>query len=120
MADLNKRKVGSVYESLAAEHLIGKGYRILERNYRCRLGEVDLIAEKEIGGIFWLVFVEVKYRASLTYGYPAEAVTASKQRTIHKVAGYYLMQHRYTTQTPCRFDVISILGSEITHLEGVF
>lgn len=116
----NKRKLGGAYEGLAADYLISEGYEILERNYRCKIGEVDLIASKVIRGVRWLVFVEVKYRATLTHGSPGEAVTPAKQKTIRRTAQYYLMTNRYPAESACRFDVILFLGSQMTHLEGVF
>ena len=73
---MNKRQTGSEYEGLAAKWLEGHGYQIVERNYRCRQGEIDLIAEKD----GYLVFVEVKYRRSSEAGDPAEAVDYWKQK----------------------------------------
>ena len=93
---------------------------VLEQNYRCKMGEIDLICRKQIGPVKWLVFVEVKYRASDQYGRPEEAVTFAKQQTIRKVAQYYLMMNHLPVATPCRFDVIAILAGELSHLEGVF
>jgi putative endonuclease len=95
-------------ERLAAEYLAGKGYRILHRNFRFGRNEIDLIATT--GGT--LCFTEVKTRASLDKGYPAEAVTPQKQKEIIKAAKYYLT----TLKDPdidCRFDVIAILAHRI-------
>ena len=69
----NRRQIGTEEEALAAEFLEGRGYRIVERNFRCRLGEIDLIARD--GSV--LVFIEVKYRKTGAYGDPAEAVDYS-------------------------------------------
>ena len=66
----NKRKTGTDYETIAARFLELKGYRVLERNFRCRTGEIDIIAEDQSDGS--LCFAEVKYRSSLKYGYPKE------------------------------------------------
>ena len=70
---MNKRQTGSHYEETAAAFLTSKGYRVLERNFRCRQGEIDLICRHGR----YLVFAEVKYRSGLTMGSPAEAVDAS-------------------------------------------
>ena len=79
--------MGTAYEKLAGVYLEQQGYEILEYNYRCRIGEIDIVARQ--GG--YLVFVEVKYRADNAAGNPLEAVTAAKQRTISKVASYYCL-----------------------------
>ena len=82
---MNRRKEGAYYENLVAEYLKTQGYEILEKNYRCRIGEIDLIAEKD----GYLVFVEVKYRRTGQKGDPAEAVDYRKQKKISKVAEDY-------------------------------
>ena len=97
--------MGTAYEKLAGAYLEQQGYEILEYNYRCRMGEIDIVARQ--GG--YLVFVEVKYRADSTVGNPFEAVTSAKQRTISKVASYYCLTHGYGTFAPCRFDVAAVL-----------
>lgn len=112
---MNKRNTGKQYESLAAEYLQRQGIVILERNYRNRTGEIDLIGRD---GEF-LVFVEVKYRRDLRTGDPAEAVTARKQQRIRRTAQYYLYSHR-CGNVPCRFDVVSILGEEIRWIPDAF
>ena len=86
---INKRQLGSRYEEKAAACLEQRGWRILERNYRCRQGEVDLICRD--GG--YLVFVEVKYRSDDRFGAPAEAVDGRKQARIRGAAAYYLYSH---------------------------
>lgn len=113
---MNRRETGSCYEKIAAAYLIKQGYEILEANYRDRYGEVDLIA---IDGEY-LVFVEVKYRKDLKKGSPAEAVTGKKQEKIRHTARYYLYAHGYGEDRPCRFDVVSILGSEISLIKNAF
>ena len=95
---MNKRKTGTEYEELAARWLTGKGFEILEKNYRCRIGEIDLIARDGR----YLVFVEVKYRSDEKAGDPSEAVNWIPE------------------DMPCRFDVVSILGSEIYHIKNAF
>lgn len=113
---MNKRQVGADYENVAASFLQEQGYRILERNYRCRSGEIDLIARDGE----YLCFVEVKYRSSGAFGSPLEAVGCRKQQQILKVAKYYLMRKRFSMDTACRFDVVAIAGKEITLLRNAF
>lgn len=112
----NRRRVGAAYEEKAAEYLRGQGYRILEWNFRCRLGEIDLIAEE--GGA--LIFLEVKYRKNSRYGSPAEAVTPDKQRTICRVADFYRMSRRIPESKSCRFDVVAILGEQVKVYKDAF
>ena len=104
---MNRRKEGAYYENLVAEYLKTQGYEILEKNYRCRIGEIDLIARDGE----YLVFVEVKYRTTGVSGYPAEAVDARKQQTIAKCAMHFLMKQG-NDDVPCRFDVVAIAGAE--------
>lgn len=111
-----RKTVGAQYEKIAGAYLAGKEYEILEYNFHCRSGEIDLIAKKE--GV--IVFCEVKYRKGAAVGHPLEAVTCQKQRKICQCAGYYLLRNGYGTDTPCRFDVIGILGTELVHIENAF
>jgi putative endonuclease len=97
--------VGGEMERLACAYLQGRGLRLLERNYRCRRGEIDLVM-REAGT---LVFVEVRFRASTGFGTPAETVDIFKQRKLAAAASHYL-QH-YPTNRPCRFDVIALGGN---------
>ena len=112
----NKRQTGATYELKAEEYLLGNGYKILERNFRNRSGEIDLIAKKD--GV--IRFVEVKYRTTSDFGSPLEAVDARKQNQIRKVAMYYLMKNKLSEWTPCQFDVIAFEGEEMTHIENAF
>ena len=98
----NRRKTGTEYEQKTAEYLESLGWKILERNYRCRIGEIDLIA---LDGRT-LVFVEVKYRFSMKAGNAWEAVDKKKQKIISKVAAQYLAIHFHTLDIACRFDVV--------------
>ena len=112
----NKRLLGTQKEQQAAAYLESAGFEILERNYRCRTGEIDLIAADGPA----LVFVEVKYRRSGAYGSPAEAVDGRKQRTICRVADYYRMRHGIPYGQACRFDVVAVQGEEICLLRNAF
>lgn len=104
----NRRQTGARYENLAAEYLESRGLFILERNYRCRQGEIDLIARD---GEF-LVFVEVKYRQGKEKGTSLEAVDRRKQRQICRTARYYLACSVGSMDVSCRFDVVGIDGKE--------
>jgi putative endonuclease len=99
--------IGSEGERAAAEFLEARGYRILDRNYRTRLGEIDLVAEE--GRI--LVFVEVKVRLNDRFGGPAAAITSAKQARIARLAQQYVMSRRLG-ERPCRFDVVLIWGAD--------
>lgn len=112
----NKRRVGAAQEARVADWMERRGYRILVRNFRCRLGEIDLIAEKN----GCLVFVEVKYRSTGHCGAPQEAVDYRKQQRISNAASYYLYISRFPPETPCRFDVAAVSDGEIDLIENAF
>ena len=112
----NRRRLGIVYEVRVADYLRQKGYLVLEQNFSCRFGEIDLICKKED----CLVFVEVKYRGGSCYGAPAEAVNAEKRRRICNTASYYLYKHHLPMTTPCRFDVAAVSGQSIQVIENAF
>lgn len=112
----NKRQTGTSYEIKAEEYLLQNGYKILERNFRNRSGEIDIIAKD--GECF--CFIEVKYRTTNDFGNPFEAVDYRKQNQIRKVANYYFMKNKLSEWTPCRFDVIGFVGEEMMHIENAF
>ena len=97
---------GQAAETLAAEYLTGHGLDILHRNFRCRFGEIDLIARDGEA----LVFVEVRMRGRGDFGGAAESITAAKRERLRKAAGFYLSGLRKTP--PCRFDAVLISGTE--------
>jgi len=113
------RGVGQRWEDVASDRLQESGYRILERNVRSKLGEIDLVAME--GSV--LCFVEVKGRRGLGFGRPEESVTAEKQRRIFRAAQAYLRRAR-PAPGPRRFDVVSILEwqgkTEVEILRGAF
>lgn len=113
---MNKRKTGSEYEDKAADLIVREGGRILDRNYRNRMGEIDIVAD-DAGTI---CFVEVKYRKNDSRGTPAEAVGIRKQFTICRVADHYRMAKRLSEDRPYRFDVIAITGDEIHWYKNAF
>lgn len=113
---MNRRQVGTEYERQAAAFLEERGCEVIERNYRCRLGEVDLIVRD--GN--YLVFVEVKYRQSERTGHPLEAVNPAKQRRISRTAVWYLQSHGLGMDQPSRFDVVGICGGQVLWLKDAF
>ena len=113
---MNTHQIGAYYEGVAARYLQKKGYRILQRNFRCRQGEIDIVA---LDGRT-IVFVEVKYRRGKSTGYPEEAVTLHKQRVISRTADFFRVRYRVQEEIPCRFDCIALAGEEIRHYENAF
>lgn len=113
---MNRRYIGEKYEQKAVEYLEKQGYKILEKNYRCKLGEIDLIASHEN----FLVFVEVKYRRDTRNGYGSEAVDFRKQQRIIRSASWYMAERRISQDRPCRFDVLSFLGERVTLIQNAF
>lgn len=114
------QRTGVQGEKLAVAFLLGKGYRIVDRNFSCKGGEIDIIARDSKT----LVFVEVKTRRSASYGVPQLAVTAFKQRQIMKASLTWLSSHR-SHDTPARFDVIAIILPDvgepvIEHIQNAF
>lgn len=112
----NNREVGAEYEKQAALYLKGMGYQVIAGNFRCREGEIDLIAKDGK----YLVFVEVKYRSGSRMGEPQEAVDRKKQRKISRAAAYYCLRNRISQQQPCRFDVAAYLHGEWTVIQNAF
>ncbi|QUH21684.1 YraN family protein [Alkaliphilus sp. B6464] len=116
-----KIKLGLIGEQLAVNYIRDNGYYILDRNYRTRLGELDIIAKKDN----IIAFIEVKTRTSNTYGMPSEAVNYRKQKTIQRLSQQYIL-HKKLNNTCChyRFDVIEvkIIGKKykIDHIENAF
>lgn len=108
---------GNVGEEMAVKYLRKKGYKILERNFRCKIGEIDIIAEKDNV----ICFVEVKSRHSEKYGRPAESITDYKKRHITRTAEYYLLLKKYEDRD-AQIDVIEILinlgNTLINHIEN--
>ena len=117
---MNRSDLGKWGEEKASEFLTKHGYFIAERNFRCRHGEIDIVAIK---GDF-LCFTEVKTRTSVYFGLPCEAVDSRKQARIKKVAQYYMLSHPESAKFSPRTDIIEILclpdGKYIRHLLGAF
>ena len=113
---MNKRKVGGYYEEQAALFLEKQGLVIQERNFRCKMGEVDLIAKDGAA----VVFVEVKYRFSEKAGTPLEAVDKKKQKIISRAALWYLTVHFHRVDLPCRFDVVGFVKEKPVGIKNAF
>ena len=105
---LQKKELGAKGEEIAVRYLKSRGYRILERNYRIRLGEIDIIAEQGAD----LVFIEVKTRSDTLFGSPFDSVTVPKQRQLSKVALEYISKHGCHNR-PARFDVVGVQLKEV-------
>lgn len=95
---------GEAAETLACAHLEKNGLRLITRNYRCRMGEIDLIMQDKTD----LVFIEVRFRGRVDYGSSSESITYAKQKKLLRTAQYYLQQHHLTEKQACRFDVVAI------------
>lgn len=113
---------GGFAEEIVARHLQKQGYKIIERNYRCPTGEIDIIAMKGE----YVCFVEVRSRNDSTYGEPYETVTYPKQKKISRTAKYFISQNpQYYNKFCFRFDVASVvfvgnLDYSIEYIEGAF
>lgn len=112
--NLNTRKKGTFYEDAACEYLKKQGVVILERNYRCRQGEIDIIARD--GNC--TVFAEVKYRKDNAFGDALAAVGRTKQRKICRSALVYCMYHPWIESV--RYDVIGITDTKIEWIKNAF
>jgi putative endonuclease len=103
---VTNRLEGQRWERSAEIFLCRQGLTVVERNYNCRVGEIDLIMYDQSS----LVFVEVKYRGNTGFGSGADSVTQQKQLRISRTAAYFLSRNQRLANVPCRFDVISISG----------
>ncbi len=111
---LHNKRLGAAGENKARKFLKRAGYKIIEKNYKCPFGEVDIIAQK--GDV--LAFVEVKTRLSYIYGSPSQAVTRERKRRYVNAARYYFTGR----QIDCvvRFDIIEVFRGQINHIENAF
>lgn len=115
MAQSHRQRIGKWGEEQASLYLKSKGYLVIARNVRTGYGEIDLIASNEFG----LVFVEVKTRTNLKYGYPEQAVTGRKMEHMVSAAQAYLSENPDSAVQNWRIDVIAILKRENTNSDGV-
>lgn len=109
----SKQRSGDAGEDLALAHLERHGLTLVERNFGCKGGELDLVMQDDRGA---LVFVEVRCRQSNSFGGAAASVTRSKQARLIVAAKIYLQRYRYPPA--CRFDVVAIDGTVITWLQN--
>lgn len=121
MQKLKKKEIGKIGENIACDYLKQKEYKVIERNFRCRQGEIDIIAidilKEEI------VFIEVKSRTSLEYGEPAEAVDRIKQKHIYQSARYYIYKNEIK-DIAIRLDIIEVYlyrnNNKVNHIKQAF
>ncbi|HOO27099.1 MAG TPA: YraN family protein [Lachnospiraceae bacterium] len=113
---INNRRIGTDHETLAAAYLEKQGVTIIERNFRCRQGEADIIGYDE----HCYLFIEVKYRRNNEKGSPAEAVNYRKQLKICKVADFYRISRKISAAAQIRFDVIAIQNDTIIWHKNAF
>jgi len=118
---MSNKTLGNYGESLARQYLKGLGYRILEENFRNKLGEIDLIAQDGKT----ICFVEVKTRQSTDQGQPYEAINSWKIRKLTQMATFYLKHKFHSIEISARFDVISIVknkegNTNLQHIKNAF
>ena len=113
----SNREIGACAEAQAAEYLQQKGYRILERNFRTPLGEIDIIAQKKRD----IIFCEVKYRKGQKAP-SLEIINETKQKKIVKAAYIYIKKHEHEWKKnyDFRFDALGLSDREVIHVEGAF
>lgn len=113
------RALGNASEDAAAAYLVSRGFKVRDRNWRCREGEVDIVAEHPDA----LCFVEVRSRSTATWGDPAATVSFAKQRKVVRTALRYLFEKRISRRM-VRFDVISVVGTGadrvVEHIPNAF
>lgn len=111
---MNKRKIGTFYEDRACAFLKEQGLHIIQQNFRCKFGEIDIICRQ--GDC--IIFTEVKYRKNEAYGYALTAVDYKKQNRICKCASYFCMKNPWIKQI--RYDVIGITDTKIEWIPDAF
>ena len=113
---MNKRQTGTEFEQEACRFLESEGLEIICTNYRCKIGEIDIIARDGKT----LVFCEVKFRSSKKAGGAFYAISRPKMLTITRVAQWYMKEKRIPNDVFCRFDAVLIDGSEINHIKNAW
>jgi len=115
----NTTIIGNRAETLACEYLVSKKYKIVQRNYRDRFCEIDIVAKHKDS----IVFVEVKYRSRSDFGGAVGSITRAKLKRMHNSAQYWLAKYNEYQNSQPRLDVITVLGDidspEVTHIENV-
>ena len=110
------RDTGDTAENAACTYLEEQNYTILERNFSCKMGEIDIIAQSPDDEV---IFVEVRFRKSADFGGALESITKSKQTKIRRTAEYYLITHKMTGHA-CRMDVLALSPQKIEWIENAF
>ena len=123
MAGSARQALGVRGEDLAVAELQRQGMEVLERNWRCRLGEIDVVASETVDGATTVVFCEVKCRSGLGFGDPLEAITWAKLRTLRSLAAEWMRTHPVAAQA-VRLDAIGVLlvrgqPPRLTHVKAV-
>lgn len=119
----SKQQLGVRGENLACAELERQGMQVLERNWRCRLGEIDIVAAEVGEAGLTLVFCEVKCRSGLGFGHPLEAITFTKMRTLRQLAAVWMREHHVKAST-IRLDAIGVVlvsgePPSLTHVRAV-
>ncbi len=119
----SKQQLGVRGEDLACAELERQGMQVLERNWRCRLGEIDIVAAEVGDAGLTLVFCEVKCRSGLGFGHPLEAITFTKMRTLRQLAALWMREHHVKAST-IRLDAIGVVlvsgePPSLTHVRAV-
>ena len=109
---MNKRLLGKKYETLACDYLKNNNYEIIEQNYQCKTGEIDIIARDINDKDKYLCFIEVKFRHTTDYGRAIEAVDERKQQKIIDTSKIYLLQNDISFESNIRYDVICFDNEE--------
>lgn len=110
----NNRELGKLGEDLAEKYILNQGFSIIQRNFRTRSGEIDIIAKDGK----YIVFIEVKARRSISFGFPREAVDKNKQIKIRDIASLYLLKNK-KMDSHVRFDVIEVLLDKKNDLKSI-
>jgi len=110
-----QNNVGNQAEKIAADYLQQQGLKLLETNYRCRFGEIDLVMRDSKT----LIFVEVRLRRNSMFGGAAYSINSSKQKKLIITAEHYLQQHSTVTKLACRFDAILMDKTSTTNLQWI-
>ncbi|QSZ26621.1 YraN family protein [Aceticella autotrophica] len=120
---MNNKIVGNLGEKIAEKILKDSGYKIIDKNFKCSIGEIDIITEKDNN----LIFIEVKTRTSIKYGSPSDAVNFYKRNKIIKVAQTFIMLNKKYINFSIRFDVFEIFLkpstfelNKINHIKNAF
>ncbi|MCI5823223.1 MAG: YraN family protein [Lachnospiraceae bacterium] len=108
--------MGTHYEKIAVEYLKKQGYQILETNFRCKMGEADIVARDGE----YLCFIEVKYRTGSNAGAPEDAVDFKKQKRICRVSEFYLLRYGKNMSEQIRYDVVAITDGQIRLYQNAF